>query len=345
MRLFLLSISLCFLVYFPLNGSPSTQPEATDHKNAHSSSKDASASDSQDDRGLQILASSVLEHMKNLEERVSALSSSDIDYKDKALTDKLSSLGCLSIGIIDVPSVTASVVLFPHGVASRLRLNIESLEKFSAKCKNKLLPLAFHQHEDAVSVHPRGMTNEAGGCGPLSTGGHHDPGYACGETGTKKCLLYGIPPSSALDGRPQPPSAYVCTPEVYALRPFSCHAGDITGKLGFGVDTAESEKEVDIRLMALDWHADNPCVASDLGHSLVVHCHSTNFRMACGRFHRLETAGEELPELLLLLLRTGIAAAPHAEGSEGLLASFIFAQEAEKRVDALERFAAGNRKE
>lgn len=77
MRLFFLSIFFCFFVYFPLNGSSRIQQRGTGHKDAaaqqqqqRSSSQNnhhASASATANDQGFQLLAFSVLEHIKSLE--------------------------------------------------------------------------------------------------------------------------------------------------------------------------------------------------------------------------------------------------------------------------------------
>lgn len=296
------------------------------------------------DRSFTLLTFAVQEQIKSLEGRVLSLRSSSIDYEDETLKKKLSSLGCLSVGIIDVPEVTATVILFPHGVASRIVLNRPPLQQqFAAACSTSSSGssrIEYHQHEAAKNVPPKGTLNTSGVCSPANTGGHHDPGFACGATGTTRCKQFNLPASLALEGTSFHTGEYSCSPSVYASRPFACHAGDISGKLGGGVDVSPDPNKTDLRLFALDWHADNPCVASDLQHSLVLHCHPTNFRFACGRFHRLEAAGKELPQLLLHVLRTAVAAAPHVQGAAGLLSAFVFAQEAEKRVELLEKAAA-----
>ena len=80
----------------------------------------------------------------------------------------------------------------------------------------------------------------------------------------------------ALEGTPLFTGEYNCTPCIYAQKPFACHAGDLTGKLGIGINASPDPALPDFRLLALDSHADNTCVASDNMQSLVVHCKSTS---------------------------------------------------------------------
>ena len=104
--------------------------------------------------------------------------------------------GCLNVAIIDLAEMQATVGLFKQGVVSRVRVDKGPLQRFAARCDNDLLPIAFHQHEKASDLPPRGQLNEGGLCDEEHTGGHHDPGFACGATGASVCKRLDIPPSS-----------------------------------------------------------------------------------------------------------------------------------------------------
>ncbi|XP_026193091.1 uncharacterized protein LOC34618852 [Cyclospora cayetanensis] len=247
--------------------------------------------------------------------------------------------GCLSVAVIDLPEAQVTVGLFKQGMVSRVRIDMGPLATFASKCDNQLLPISFHQHEKSNSLLPRGQLNTDNACDAENTGGHHDPGYACGSTGGSACKGLDIPPSSALRGTELFTGEYNCNPRIYARRPFACHAGDISGKLGTGVNVSPDLSRPDFRLMALDTHADNTCIASESKHSLVLHCHSTNFRIACAPFQRVETAGNRLPNLLWEIIRTASSAAPHLRNQNALLAALICVNEVEQRILLLEKAA------
>ena len=104
--------------------------------------------------------------------------------------------GCLNVATIDLQEIKAILVLFDHGVLARLRLDLPALEQFNSKCDNKLLPLGFHQHESSKGLTAKAVLNLNGECDAPNTGGHHDPGFACGKTGGVSCKNLNIPPSS-----------------------------------------------------------------------------------------------------------------------------------------------------
>lgn len=290
-------------------------------------------------RCLKVPAATVRDYLRTLAARLVAISKSSINYNDQKMRDDLAALGCLSVAIIDHAEVQATVGLFNQGVVSRVRLDSDALEYFKEKCNNELIPIAFHQHEKAINLHTKGQLNREGACEAPNTGGHHDPGYACGPNGASRCKQLDLPPSSALEGTPLFTGKYNCTPEIYALRPFACHAGDISGKLGVGVNSSANPSRPDFKLLALDRHGDNPCTAVDNKQSLVLHCHSTTFRIACAPFRRVETAGEHTTQLLRDLVRTAILTVPYAKNERALLASLVLIHDVEKRIEILEKAA------
>lgn len=62
-------------------------------------------------------------------------------------------------------------------------------------------------------------------CGPTFTGGHLDPGLACGpSSGNPLCKSLSISPSSALTNKSL--RQYTCNPEIYTYKSsFACEAG------------------------------------------------------------------------------------------------------------------------
>ena len=86
---------------------------------------------------------------------------------------------------------------------------------------------------------------------------------------------------SADTGKRLEGAAYACHPSLYALRPFVCNVGDLTGKFGLGVDASPSPLLVDLRLLASDLNADNPCNIGDNLLPLVISCHSTGILFIC----------------------------------------------------------------
>lgn len=282
---------------------------------------------------------SVRDYLRSLAARLRAVNRSSIDYTDKDLKAQLEKLGCLNVAVIDLAEAQATVGLFKQGVVSRVRIDMTALQHFNAQCDNKLLPLSFHQHEKSLEVPPRGQLNIEKVCDMPSTGGHHDPGFACGPTGGSRCSGLNIPASSALEGTPLFTGEYQCNPSIYALRPYACHAGDLSGKLGSGVNTSPDPGRPDFRLLDLDTHADNTCVASDDKQSLVLHCHTTNFRLACAPFYRVETAEKQIPDLLQEIIRTATLVIPHTKSQTSLLASLLLVHEVQQRIEVLEKAA------
>ncbi|KAL8444582.1 hypothetical protein Emag_005424 [Eimeria magna] len=302
--------------------------------------------------------------------RILVVTKTQLDLEDPTLKSELTKLGCLNVAIIDLQGLQATVGLFKQGVVSRMRIDKKEMERYGGSCDDKLTPLTFHQHEFGRGAVSRGQFNENGACGPANTGGHHDPGFACGPLGGSACEELQIDPSSsssstnsssssssssrsfadpcfliaeaelvsivALKGTPMDRGEYQCTPDIYEKRPFACHAGDLSGKVGAGINVSPDSNRPDFRLLALDSHADNTCVASDNKQSLVLHCESTNFRLACAPFERVETAGKRIPELLHELIRVARNALPHSKSQSSLLASLVLVHELEQRVAALE---------
>ncbi|KAL8271711.1 hypothetical protein Esti_004367 [Eimeria stiedai] len=268
--------------------------------------------------------------------RILVVTKTQLDLEDQTLKEELTKLGCLNVAVLDLHGLQATVGLFKQGVVSRMRIDKSAMERYSGRCDNKLTPLTFHQHEFGRNAVSRGQFNDSGACSPENTGGHHDPGFACGPLGGAACKELRIDPSSALKGTSMYTGEYRCTPNIYQKRPFACHAGDLSGKVGAGINVSPDSNRPDYRLLALDTHADNTCVASDNKQSLILHCESTNFRLACAPFERVETAGKRIPELLHELIRVARNALPHSKSQSSLLASLVLVHELEQRVAALE---------
>lgn len=102
----------------------------------------------------------------------------------------------MNVAVIDLVEAQVTVALFKEGVVSRVRVDQNALHQFRGVCANELLPLTFHQHEKALELLPRGQLNKERVCEIPSTGGHHDPGLACGPTGGSRCNGLDLPGSS-----------------------------------------------------------------------------------------------------------------------------------------------------
>lgn len=102
----------------------------------------------------------------------------------------------MNVAVIDLDEVQVTVGLVRQMMLSRVRIDKQQLQDFSSKCNNQLLPLSFHQHERAVDLMSRGHLNIDKSCEAERTGGHHDPGFACGPTGASACKNLNIPGSS-----------------------------------------------------------------------------------------------------------------------------------------------------
>ncbi|CDJ41826.1 hypothetical protein, conserved [Eimeria tenella] len=281
----------------------------------------------------------VRDYLRSLALRLSAVSSVGIDYNDRRLVDALDKLGCMNVAVIDLDEVQVTVGLVRQMMLSRVRIDKQQLHDFSSKCNNQLLPLSFHQHERAVDLMSRGHLNIDKSCEAERTGGHHDPGFACGPTGASACKNLNIPGSSALEGTSLFTGQYNCNPSIYAHRPFACHAGDLSGKLGSGTNVSTDSNRPDLRLIAFDSHADNSCVASEKKQSLVLHCQSTNYRIACAPFQRVETAGRRMVTLLREVIKAAVLAIPHSTEHRSVFASLVLLNELEKRIAILEKAA------
>lgn len=291
---------------------------------------------SSNQRCLQTPVAAVRDYLRTLTARILVVTKTQLDLEDQTLKEELTKLGCLNVAVLDLHGLQATVGLFKQGVVSRMRIDKSAMERYSGRCDNKLTPLTFHQHEFGRNAVSRGQFNDSGACSPENTGGHHDPGFACGPLGGAACKELRIDPSSALKGTSMYTGEYRCTPNIYQKRPFACHAGDLSGKVGAGINVSPDSNRPDYRLLALDTHADNTCVASDNKQSLILHCESTNFRLACAPFERVETAGKRIPELLHELIRVARNALPHSKSQSSLLASLVLVHELEQRVAALE---------
>lgn len=290
-----------------------------------------------DNQCIQAPATAIRDYLRSLRARIVNLGKSGANFEGEKLKNDLSKLGCLNIAIIDLAEVQATVALFRQGVVSRVRVDTTTLSSFQEKCANKLLPLNIHQHEKSKNLSHRGHLNKRRECSEENTRGHHDPGFACGTHGGSLCKQLSIPASSALLGTPMFNGEYQCTPSIYEKRPFACHAGDISGKLGTGVNFSPDESRPDFRFIALDTHGDNPCVASENSQSLVMDCKATDYQIACAPFERVEIAGKRIPELLLELIRAATLAVPHSRDQLSLLASLVLVSEVESRVKLLEQ--------
>ena len=105
--------------------------------------------------------------------------------------------GCISVGIIDLREAQVSVVLFKEGFLSRVRVDKAALGPFiHNSCAGNLIPLSIHQHEKRSRHITKSTLNINRICDEENTGGHHDPGFACGPTGATACKRLNINPSS-----------------------------------------------------------------------------------------------------------------------------------------------------
>lgn len=163
-----------------------------------------------------------------------------------------------------------------------LRLKIKDVTEFKRQVGETCLGskgslVHWHLHNKADFAEPVGVGNEA--CAPAHTGGHIDPGLACGpSSGNVLCKSMKIPPSSSLKPKV---SEYTCDPEVYTQKStFACEAGDLAGKYGALVVPPIKKNQMTFTIFAEDPNDGlNPCELE--GASIVFHCGETTKRALC----------------------------------------------------------------
>eukprot|EP00808_Paulinella_micropora_P017240 g58030.t1 len=136
--------------------------------------------------------------------------------------------------------------------------------------------LTYHIHE---KWNQTGVTAAYPSCGAAFTSGHYDPTLACGSaSGNPRCVDTACWNSTL--------NPYDCTPTTYAADPFACEVGDLSGKLGKLVVTADKtaySKNLD------------PYLPPDLsGLSVVVHKGTT--RLFCAELVEDNALSEQHPE-------------------------------------------------
>lgn len=279
-------------------------------------------------------------YIQHLGARVKNLQNIDFDVLNPELQGKLGNLSCINVASFDVPEVRGMVGLYPKAVVAHLRVSLHSLsDAFASECDGSVSPLEFHQHEKALRLPREGIVNFGDSCDAANTGGHHDPGFACGPLGSSLCPKFQIPPSMALFETSEYTGVYRCNPELYKKFPFTCHAGDFTGKFGQSLDVSSDPHTADLRQLELDLHADDSCIAAERLQSLVLHCQSTHFRLACSPFRRLETSGKHILRLLESLTIGASESLPRIAPIRQLLATLTIINELETRIQILEKAA------
>ena len=123
------------------------------------------------------------------------------------------------------------------------------------------------------------------------TGGHYDPGLACGcKTGNPLCKTLAVPGSSASQygvNTTGDCETYQCNPEVYQENPAVCELGDLSGKYG-KLDVDEKAGTVNETVLRV------ANIPSSLikGMSIVVHCNDGT-RAFCASFGAEPAGGSE----------------------------------------------------
>lgn len=189
-------------------------------------------------------------------------------------------LVCSAQNVVDTPLVQWEFKKINGALF--LRMKIKDVDEFKKVAGDTCIgsqgqPLTWHIHTKAAFPDELGVGPEV--CAPANTGGHLDPGLACGpSTGNTLCKSLKVPGSSAL---PNNVGGYMCTPEVYAEKSaYACEAGDLSGKYGELVVPPVKHNTMTFTIFAEDLHDGlNPCELA--GTSIVVHCGTTPTRAVC----------------------------------------------------------------
>ncbi|OEH77555.1 hypothetical protein cyc_01929 [Cyclospora cayetanensis] len=280
------------------------------------------------------------ECLDRLADRLRRLQGKDIKYDGDAFRQ----LGCIAVSNMALNGIQGTVALFPSSFLSRLTVSIPHVstafhQPYDLPCI-KPIALAIHERSNP-SLHPGGAFNTDGQCSAEMIGGRHDPGLACGPDGSELCRTLSIPPFDNSTGNRDSQASYTCQSTLYSSRPFSCNAGDLTGKFGFGRDLSVSPQIVDMRVLAMDSSPDNPCGIGSRLLPLVLSCSTSGRRLACSPFQVVGSVPSMVVPLLqelVLETTTALLDQPTMQEVIGALKSSV---ELESRVMFLEAAAEG----
>lgn len=298
---------------------------------------------------LVLLTQGIRRRVADLEKR------EKIEYDEK----KFRELGCIAVGTFNVKHFGGVAGLFPSAYLARLTVSLTPLEAgHGSACSRSVTPLAVNVHgKRHPSLPPCGTLNTQGACSSSAVGDIYSPFLIPSEIRGNPTRYgqgqneYGYGPWGSPfqnDGCGMPSeyhdehgggsdSRYKCSPSLYRQRPFSCRPGHLTGKFGYPRDVSPSVTTADLRIIALDTHAESPCVVGEEALPLVVSCSKTCHNVACTPFRRLETGSVKgiLGDMHALLLASENSASV-VHGTPHLEAFLHVTHELQKRVLFLE---------
>lgn len=265
-------------------------------------------------------------------------------HGEKLIYDKESfrKLGCIAVAELSLRGMKGVAAMFQSAFLARMSLSLPHMPSPSLSISQVpfLKPLVLSIHENSASDLPAdGALNTKGECDKSKVGGRYDPGLACGPEGSLLCRALNIPPFDDLTGKRGPNATYQCNPTLYEHRPFSCHVGDLNGKYGPGLDASPSPATVDLRILASDLHADNPCAAGEQMLPLVIRSEANGTHLACSPFQILGSSPELVLSIMEQLVVETATALPSGPSAGQLLGALHASVELEKRVDFLQAAA------
>lgn len=275
--------------------------------------------------------------------------SGKLNYDQKQFRE----LGCLALATPSVPQFSGVVALYPSAFLARLTVSLPLLDSlYGSVCRGQVTPLAINLHSKSNPAIPRnGSLNLDNICNEAFVGGVYSH---CGQEGSSMGRSFwedymGRSLAGCADEAEKKhssmrrlslasPIAYQsCNPGLYRLRPFACKAGHFSGKFGLPQDVSHSAISVDLRILALDRHAENPCFIAEGFFPLVLSCAGTGHAIACVPFRRLETLmPQEVLGTLDILLEETESSTEIIRSNQQMQAFISIVSELEARVNFLE---------
>jgi hypothetical protein len=185
------------------------------------------------------------------------------------------------VAAFDIPYLKAEIIVQQGNdrTSAIWRVNIEEVD-YAALCPDddqNVESLGWHIHERWNFPAAGGPTSSTT-CGPDETGGHYDPGFACGGASQHQCAEGGGCPCEQLGFLGVNDFQRTCDLQDDA---FSCEVGDLSGKLG----RIEARTGIGFRRIYEDAWVNNVenWVAPNLDGSIVFHCGTSGTRCACAQ--------------------------------------------------------------
>jgi Cu/Zn superoxide dismutase len=182
------------------------------------------------------------------------------------------------IATFDTPNLKGRVVVNQGNdkTSAVWRVKIQEID-YAALCpeddqNEKSLGWHIHERWDFSADSPTSSTT----CGADKTGGHYDPGFACGGASQNQCAVGEGCPCEQLGFSKADGDQRTCDLEVDSI---SCEIGDLSGKL----EKIEAGGPSDARYKDAWVNNVENWVAPNMNGSIVFHCGTSGTRVACAQ--------------------------------------------------------------